>query len=227
MRTYLFLCWIIFVAACSDKYKSLYDAAPGPRLEFNKDTMNIREKDYTGVIGWVNPFLWMHSVPSMEQMNIMYSDTSGKVHFTYRGVLLEDSKPVIVAGDSTTVYCSCDTAGVYNVDFYLTDHLGKVFTRPLIVNCLGNDKAKADLFVEFVDSSEVNNWYYRFDATKTDKKYGRIMGYYFNVNGLDIFNRTAVMSWIFHSRGEQTISLYVIDDLGLHSDTTTQKIIIP
>jgi len=229
MKTYLFLLWIFLVAACSDKYKSLYDAAPVPQLSFNKlhDTMTIREKDPGNVTGWVNPFLWMHSVPSLHQMNIQYSDTSGKVHFVYRGVLMEDSKPIIVAGDSTSMFCYCDTSGIYAVDFYLTDQLGKVSAKTLIVNCLSNDKAVPNLYLEFVDSAQRDNWYYRFDATKTNKQYGRITGYYFTVNNLPLFSPSAVANWIFHLRGEQTVSLYVVDDLGLHSDTITKKILIP
>ena len=229
MKTYLFLIWIIVVAACSDKYKSLYDAAPVPTLAFNKlhDSMYIREKDAANITGWINPILWMHATPSMQQMNIQYSETSGRVHFVYRGVLMEDSKPIIVAGDSTSMFCYCDTAGVYSVDFYLTDQLGKVTSRSLYVNCLANDKAKADLYMDFIDSSLTNNWSYRLDATKTEKKYGKIFGYYFSVDGVSLFSPTAVGHWVFHSRGEHTASLYVIDDLGLRSDTITKKILIP
>jgi hypothetical protein len=224
---FLALCCLSLFSSCSDKYNSLYDAAVPPLLSFNKDTMHIREKDYSGIIGWVNPILWMHSIPSLPQLNIFYSDTSGKVHFTYRGTPMQDSKPIIVAGDSTSLWCSCDTAGVYRVDFYLTDQLGKISYRPFIVNCLANDKAKPDLFLELVDSSSLGNWYYRFDATKTEKKYGRLAGFYFTVNGSPVFSRTAVLDWVFHNRGEQLISLYVVDDLGLHSDTITQKTFIP
>jgi hypothetical protein len=229
MKTYLFLIWIIVVAACSDKYTSLYHAAPVPALAFNKlhDSMYIREKDPNNITGWLNPYLWMRATPSMQQMNIQYSDTSGRVHFVYRGVLMEDSKPIIVAGDSTSMFCHCDTAGVYTVDFYLTDQLGKVSSRTLYVNCLANDRAKPDLFLDFIDSTGIDNWSFRLDATRTSKLYGRIMGYYFSVDGVSLFSPTAVGHWVFHSRGEHTASLYVIDDLGLHSDTVTQKIMIP
>lgn len=218
---------VVIAVGCSDKYQSLYDAAKAPVLAFSKDTMRIREKDYTNINGWVNPVLWMHSIPSMEQLNISYSDTSGKVHFSYRGVAMEAGKQIIVAGDSTSLFCDCDTAGLYSVDFYLTDQLGKVSYRPFIVDCLANDRAVPDLFIEFVDSSQADNWYYRFDATKTEKKYGKITGYYYGVNGQVFYNATAVANWVFHSHGEQTVSLYVTDDLGLHSDTLTKKIIIP
>jgi hypothetical protein len=189
--------------------------------------MYIREKDPGNVTGWVNPFLWMHSIPSLQQLNLMYNDPGGKVHFVYRGVPMEEGKAMIVAGDSTSVFCHCDTAGVYAVDFYLTDQLGKVSAKTLHVNCLANDRAKPDLFMDFIDSSQTDNWSYRLDATKTEKLYGRIMGYYFNVNGQPLYSATAVGHWVFHARGEQTISLYVIDDLGLHSDTVTQKLMIP
>lgn len=231
MKNLFRLCGLLLLvsmfSSCSDKYKSIYDAAEQPHLFFNKDSMNIREKDYLSVVGWVNPILWMHSIPSVHQLNILYSETTGKVHFTYRGVLMEDSKPIIVAGDSTSLYCSCDTAGLYKVDFFLTDQLGRISSRPLIVNCLANDKAIPKLFMDFIDSSQIDNWSYRLDATKTEKKYGNITGYYFNVNGQPLFSRTAVGHWVFHQRGEHSISLYVTDDLGLHSDTITQKLIIP
>jgi hypothetical protein len=231
MRAFIPFCYLCFLlslfTSCSDKYKSLYALAEPPRLAFNKDSISIREKDYTGIIGWVNPILWMHSIPSLQQLNIQYSDTSGKIHFTYRGVPMQDSKPIIVAGDSTSLYCSCDTSGVYRIDFILTDQLGKLSLRPLIVNCLGNDKAVPDLYLDFVDSSEVGNWRYRLDATKTEKKYGRITGYYFTINGQEMFSRTAVLDWVFHARGVQNVSLYVVDDLGLRSEMIKQKLLIP
>ena len=227
MKQALLLVVLVSILGCSDKYKEIYASASIPVLAFNKDTLHIREKDSLNITGWSNPILWVRSIPSLRVMHMIYSEPSGKVHFMYRQEPIRDSEPIIVAGDSTSLYCHCDTAGVYPVDFYILDQLERVSTKQLIVNCLANDKAKADLQISFIDSSQVGNWRYRFDASNTLKKYGRIYGYYFSVNGLPFYSFTAAVDYVFHARGEQKVSVYVKDDLGLHSDTVTKKIMIP
>jgi hypothetical protein len=217
----------LLFSGCSDKYKTIYASATIPVLAFNHDTLHIREKDSLNITGWSNPILWVRSIPSLPVMNMMYSEPSGKVHFMYRQEPMHDSEPIIVAGDSTSLYCHCDTAGVYAVDFYILDNLARVSTKQLIVNCLANDKAKADLQIIFIDSSQLDNWRYRFDASNTSKKYGRIYGYYFSVNDLPFYSFDAAVDYVFHARGEQKVSVYIKDDLGLHSDTVTKKILIP
>lgn len=222
---------LLFTYSCSDKYKTIYASATIPILSFNHDTVNIREKDSFNIASmnnpFINPMIWLYANPSPHTLNIQYSETSGKVHFIYRDEPMEDSKPIIVAGDSTSLFCRCDVAGIYRVDFFLMDQLSRMSTRTLIVNCLGNDKAKANLAVTFIDSSQADNWKYRFDASATLKQYGVITGYYFNINNQSIFSPFPVIDWIFHTRGEQRISLYATDDLKLNSDTATQKIVIP
>jgi hypothetical protein len=223
----LLILMVAVLFGCSDKYKTIYGSATIPVLSFNYDTLQIREKDSLNIMGWSNPFLWLRCHPSLRSFNMLYSEPSGKVHFMYRQEAIKDSEPIIVAGDSTSLYCYCDTAGRYPVDFYLLDQLERVSTKRLIVHCLANDQAKADLQVSFVDSLKPDNWRYRFDASRTLKKYGRIYGYYFSVNDQPFYSYNAAVDHVFHTRGEQNISLYVKDDLGLHSDTVTKKILIP
>ena len=81
---------LICISACSDKYKSLVDAAPMPHLYFDRDTIVLRERDSFYVARILNPFIRMYAVPSPPQMNIQFEDSSGKVHFSYRGVKLEE-----------------------------------------------------------------------------------------------------------------------------------------
>jgi hypothetical protein len=227
----LIFAFLLFTYSCSDKYKTIYASATIPVLSFNHDSINIREKDSFNIASmnnaFINPVFWLYANPSPHTLNIVYSETSGKVHFFYRDEPMEDSKPIIVAGDSTSLFCRCEEAGIYPVDFFLMDQLSRMSTRTLIVNCLGNDKAKANLAVSFIDSSQTDNWQYRFDASATIKKYGVLTGYYFNINNQPVFSPTPVIDWIFHSRGEQKISTYATDDLKLNSDTAAQKIIIP
>jgi hypothetical protein len=227
MKQILLLVTVVMIFGCSDKYKEIYASATIPVLAFNHDTLHIREKDSLNITGWSNPILWVRSEPSLHSFNMLYSEPSGKVHFMYRQEPIKDSDPIIVAGDSTSLYCHCDTAGIYPVDFYLLDQLERVSTKRLIVNCLANDKAKADMQVSFTDSSVTDNWRYRFDASLTSKKYGRIYGYYFSVNDVPFYSYDAAVDYVFHARGEQKISVYIKDDLGLNSDTILKKILIP
>ncbi len=223
MKT-LFAILLLF-CACSDKYISLYQAAPAPVLYFNADTIRVREKDYLNINGTGK--LWLHSTPATQQMNIEYSDTSGKVHFWYRGVLLTESRRVIVANDSTALFVSCDEPGIYAVDFYLTDQLGKTTSNQLIIKCAANQKIKTLLVAKFLDSAVLNNYNYLFDASGCVKPDGKIMSYHFTINGVTMQTVQPVFYWTFHSRGEQVVLLYAIDDLNEVSDTTTLKIMIP
>lgn len=216
---------LLVLLSCSDKYASLTNAAPGPILYFNADTVKVRERDFTNINN--GGYLWIHSIPSTKQFNIEYNDTSGQVHFRYRGYLLQDSRPVIVAGDSTGLFVSCDTPGIYAIDFFLTDQLGRTTSRQLIVQCMANQAARAAVDIQLQDSSLINNWIYRFDGSGTKKTDGVIKEFHFSVNGTDVITATPFMIWIFHSRGVQKVGLFVVDDLGQHSDTLSQTVIIP
>ncbi len=211
--------------SCSDKYAAMYRLAPGPTLYFNTDTITVRERDFLNInAGGV---LWLFSTPASHQMNVQYSDTSGgKVHFKYRGSLLVDSRPVIVAGDSTGLFVSCDLPGIYSIDLYLTDQLGKTTSRQLIINCTADLQIKTSLTAKLIDSSIVDNWAYQFDAP-CYKPDGQIVAYHFTVNGNEMHTNVPYFFWTFHTRGEQTVSVYATDDLLKLSDTTTIKILIP
>jgi hypothetical protein len=223
-KLFYFLIVLTLMLSCSDKYSSIYKLAPAPHLSFDRDTMHLRERDPLNITG--KGILWLHSDPSDHQVNIQFSDTSGKVHFKYRDVYMQDSKPVIVAGDSTSLFVSCDKPGVYSVDFYLTDQLGKTISRQLVVNCTADLQIKTSLTAKLIDSSMIDNWAYQFDAS-CFKPDGQIVAYHFTVNGNEMHTNVPYFFWTFHSRGEQTISLYATDDLLKLSDTSTIKIIIP
>lgn len=216
---------LLLLLSCSDKYSSIVNSAPAPLLSFNTDTVKVREKDFTNINS--GGYLWIKTIPSTKQFNVQYNDTSGKVHFMYRGVLLKDSWPVIVAGDSTGVFVSCDVPGIYSVDFYLTDQLGRTTSRQLIIQCMANQVVKTAMNIQFKDSSVVDNWVYQFDAGATKKSDGIITEFHFSVNGASVISSIPVIEWTFHSRGLQRIGLFVVDDLGQHSDTLTQTVIIP
>lgn len=225
-KLFAFCVLALLLGGCSDKYVSLYQTAPGPEMIFRNDTITMREKDSLNING--AGVVWLHTMIPAHQMHIEYNDTSnGKVHFSYRGVALQNDWPVIVAGDSTSVFCSCDTPGFYAVDFYLTDQLGKTTGKQLIINCLANQKIKASLATQLIDSLTTGNWLYLFDASACYKPDGKIMSYHFSINGQMMQAATPVFYWTFHSRGTQTVSFYAVDDLGQLSDTINEQILIP
>jgi len=219
------ICVVLLINSCSDKYAVIANSAPGPFLVLSSDTIKVREKDYNNLNR--TGALWLHTIPDANPFNITFSDTSTKVHFMYRGALLSDSWPVIVAGDSTGIFVSCDESGIYAVEFYLTDQLGRTTSRELIVRCEKNHPPVADLTVQFQDSTQVDNWEYKLDASRSAKPDGLIKEYHFTINGTLVVTSQAYMIWTFHARGWQKIELFVVDDLGQVSDTITQNILIP
>ena len=217
----------ILLAACSDQYHSLYEAAPGPVLSLQRDTLLIRERDSVNAGGLNKGKLVIYASPSERQLNLQFSDTSGKLQVFYRGQPLQPFQPLLVAGDSTLIYLQCDYPGTYRLDLFLTDQLGKQVQRMLIVVCMPNARPLSELSLHFADSSRPGNWIYDLDASASSDGDGVILGYYFLVDGQAVFSPSPVIQWVFYNRGEHTITLFLLDDLGLHSDTIIRKLSIP
>jgi hypothetical protein len=215
----------VFLAACSNKYESIYNSAPPPGLSFNKDTVSIREKDYSNINWTDNGRLSFFCSSPNHELNLQLSDTSGKVHIMYRGDDLINKSPLPVM-DSIVVFCSCDTPGIYPVDCLLTDRLGKVSEKQLIIHCMSDKPAIPSFFYILLDNSQMQNWFYRFDASLSQKSDGIITAYHFSFNGQPVVTNKPVMDWFFHAKGTHDVGLYVTDDLGKNSDTIHKQITI-
>lgn len=224
MKNKLFI-FLFFLIGCSNKYESLYNSAPPPGLNFNKDTISIREKDYNN-INWTNNgrLVFYCSSPN-NQLNLQLTDTSGKIHIMYRGEDVINKGPLPVM-DSIAVYCTGDTAGIYSIDCLLTDRLGKVSEKQLIINCHANKGAVPDFFFIPLDNNQLQNWPYHFDASNSHDSDGVIREYHFSINGQPIITTMPNMEWTFHAKGTHDIGLYVIDDLGKISDTIHKHLVI-
>ncbi len=225
MKKYFAFALLIFLVACSNKYESLYNSSPNPGLSFNKDTIQIREKDYNN-INWTNKGrLTFYCSSPNNQLNLQVTDTSGKVHFMYRGEDVMNKGPLPVI-DSILIYCTADMAGVYAIDCLLTDRLGKVNEKQLIITCHANISPVPSFFFFPLDNSQLQNWPYHFDASISNDPDGIIREYHFTINGKPIVTSVPNMEWTFHSKGTHDIVLYVIDDLGKNSDTLHKQLTI-
>ncbi|MES2006376.1 MAG: hypothetical protein V4450_17795 [Bacteroidota bacterium] len=221
-----FFAFILLLTACSDKYDLIVANTQKADLHFSKDTVFVREKDYTNINQTGRGMVMVYASPAAHQLNLQFSEPSGKVHFSYRGLRLTDSQPFVVAADSSGLFCSVDTPGVYHVDFYLTDQLGRTVTKELIVKCTSGAKPIADLQYEAV-SARGNNWFYYFNGLGSRQPYGAIVSYHYFINGDTILINRPLLKWYFHQSGSQQVVFYVIDDLGQSSDTINYTIQIP
>lgn len=215
---------LVLLAGCSDKYASLVQSATPPVLSFGSDTLCIREKDPTNVNGTGKGVLTIHCSPAGHQFNLSFSDTSGRLHFVYRGNALADSKPFVVTDDDNSLYCFADTAGLYAVDFTLTDQLGKTTTRPLIVRCSPGLKPVAALSWEQVELDK-GNWQYYFNASGSSQPFGAILSYHYLIDGDPVVISRSLLKYVFHTAGQHALSFFVVDDLNLSSDTLYYSIL--
>jgi hypothetical protein len=221
-----FIAFIFLLSACSDKHDMIIANTQNADLHFSKDTVFVREKDYNNINNTGNGMFLVYASPATHQLNLQYSEPTGKVHFSYRGQLLTDSKPFVVAADSSGLFCNVDTPGVYRVDFYLTDQLGRIVNKQLIVQCASGAKPIADLQFEQV-AVYGDNYLYYFSAAGSRQPYGAILSYNYFINSDTIRINRPLLKYYFHQSGAHNISFFVMDDLGQSSDTLNYSIQIP
>lgn len=220
------MAFCLLLAACSKKGELVPEGAGAADLHFSKDTVRVREKDYTNINHTGSGMVMVYAAPSVHQLNLSYSEPSGKVHFSYRGMRLTDSRPFVVAADSSGLFCSVDEPGVYRVDFYLTDQLGRVVNKTLVVSCAQGPKPVAALQVAAAGET-TDNWLYYFNALQSQQPYGAIFSYCYLINGQAATVTSPLLKWYFHQPGRQEIFFHVVDDLGISSDTLHYSILIP
>ncbi|HEX7691252.1 MAG TPA: hypothetical protein VF408_02625 [Sediminibacterium sp.] len=221
MKPLIVIC--LLLTACTKQQDTERGVAD---LHFTRDTVYVREKDYSNINQTNNGMVMVYAAPAQHQLNLSYSETSGKVHFSYRGMRLTDSRPFVVAADSSGLFCSADEPGVYSVDFYLTDQLGRVVHKALVVSCVQSAKPVVALQVEQAGASP-DNWMYYFDALQSRQPYGAILSYCYLINGQSVITTSPLLKWYFHQPGNQEVFFHVLDDLGISSDTLHYSIQIP
>lgn len=226
MKHWKCLLMLMLMGACSDKYQSILDAAPKQELSFSKDSVQIRERDYTNILYSGNGQLTIYCRDANRQLNLMREDTSTLVHLLYRGEDIVPGKSLPLA-DSLQVFISADRPGLYHLQFYLTDRLGRIIARQLPVRVLASQPATPDFFYRMEEQTQLQNWPYQFNASLSHKPDGIITRYHYSINGQMIDSRDPVIKWIFRSKGEHVVGLSVTDDLAQLSATVYKKIMIP
>lgn len=221
MKALLILLLFAGSIACNQKEMAFRATATGPMIGLAKDTIRVREKDPNNLNG--NGIFPLQALPVGHQLHLRFHDTSGHVRFSYRGQLLANDQPVIVAGEWNTLFCSTDTSGVFGVEVSLKDQLGRISYKQLVIDAARAQRPKAGLQWK-VDQRDPARRRYYFDAGACEQPYGKVLTYHYVIGGQSIVTSVDQLQYIFHQRGSYPLSFFVKDDLGQHSDTIHQTI---
>lgn len=221
MKKLFVLTLLAFCVACSSKETALKQTDTAPRIGLATDTVFVREKDPLNLNG--NGVFSIQALPAYHQLHLQLYDSSGVIHFSYRGQSLANNQPVVVAGEWNSLFCRVDKAGIYGIEVSLRDQLGRISRKQLIIKAAAAQRPVAALQWK-VDSRDITNRRYYFDAGACVQPYGKILSYHYSIGGQNIKSVTDKLTYIFHQKGSYPISFFVVDDLGQHSDTLHQTI---
>lgn len=213
----------MMTAACSNEKNGILQMAEKPVVHFSKDTVVVREKDWTNVNGTGNGKLTVYCSDPSHSLNLQLEDTGSRVHLLYRGVEIAHGASLPLM-DSLQLFCVADAPGLYAIDCRLTDRLGRVGNTKLYVRSVPSAAPVANLLIRDMGSAQLQSWDYLFDASTTVKPDGIIKEYHFSVNGQALVTNQPQVNWTFHSKGDHRVGLYVVDELGQRSAEVFQTV---
>ncbi|MES2331315.1 MAG: hypothetical protein V4539_17055 [Bacteroidota bacterium] len=216
---------LLTLAACSNKKEVIENTADRPSVSFSKDTVIVREKDWTNILSTGNGKVTLYLSQAGHELNMQMEDTSSRIHIMYRGVELISGASVPVM-DSVDLFCVADEPGLYSVDLFLTDRLGRGDSKKLFIRGIASTDPVANFFWRDLGSEQLQTWNYLFDASGSVKTDGIISAYHYSINGQKVETNKPVMNWTFHAKGQHVIGLSVTDDLGRTSNITYQTLTI-
>lgn len=225
MKKILFGLLLVALAACSNQKDVIIQTASRSLVQFSKDTVRVRENDWTNVRATGNGNVTLYLSDPGHQLNMWIDSIPASVHLLYRGIEINSGESIPVM-DSVQLYCVAELPGLYEIAIYLTDRLGRVETKKLFVRCVPSITPVASFFWRDLGSEQLQSWNYVFDASNSNKPDGTISEYHYSINGQAIQTNQPVMYWTFHAKGDHKIGLYVIDDLGRNSETFYQTLTI-
>lgn len=215
------ICCLILLS-CSDKYASLQRLNVAPQILTDKDSMTIREKDYSNYFIAAG-FIRITAKDSMAKgMYLSVYDSTNHLEVFYDSTRL--TKPVAI-NQYTVLYIACKDTGVFPLTVKIVDRFEKESIRIIPVRVVANQVPEAVLQVGIVNYAP-GMGVYTIDASKSYSAMSRIVHYTFLIDNNETSLVNSSIKTTLYS-GIHTIGLMVTDDLGARSALKTDQITIP
>jgi hypothetical protein len=220
--TLIYLFFSLLLNSCSDKYSSLQRLNVAPQILTDKDSMTIREKDYSNYYTGAG-FIRITAKDSMAAgMYLTVYDSTNHLEVFYDSVRL--TKPVAI-NQYTVLYIACKDTGVFPLTVKIVDRLEKESTKIIPVKVVANQLPEAVLQVNPINYAP-GVGIYNLDASKSFSAMSRIVHYTFLIDNNETSMVKPSIKTTLYS-GIHTIGLSVTDDLGARSMLKTELIVIP
>lgn len=213
---------LLFLAAgCSDKSDSFLRVSVPPIIETNKDSMNIRIKDYSGYYAG-NGLLRISAKDTLAKgLHFFAEDSTGNLEIYYDSATVQGPLPL---NQPAWLYVACKSPGLYFLKVSIYDQLGQKSTKRIPVQVWPNEVPVASFRLDLV---EQGNGYAVYDIVSTSTtRMSKIVEYIFFVNNIATPIYQPKMRVTLYS-GTNKIGLQVKDDLGLISILKEEQKIIP
>jgi hypothetical protein len=212
---------LLFLAAgCSDKYDSFLRVSVPPIIQTNKDSMNIRIKDYSGYYAG-NGLLRISAKDTLAKgLHFTAEDTTGNLEIYYDSATVQGPLPL---NQPAWLYIACKSPGLYTLKVSIYDQLGQSSTKRIPVQVWPNEAPVASFRMDLI---EQGSGYATYDIVSTSTtRMSKIVEYIFYVNNIATPIYQSKMRVTLYS-GTNKIGLQVKDDLGLTSTIKEEQKII-
>lgn len=212
---------IILVASCSDKYISLQRIDVPPVIVTDKDSMTIRERDFSNYNRGAG-FIRVTAKDSLATgMNIKVYDSTGHLQVFYDSAKLVNVLPL---NQATVLFIACKDTGYYPLTIEVTDKVQQVGKRVIPVNVVANQIPETRFTMRTLDYGQ-GRVQYLVDASGSSSKMGRIVSYTYKIDSSESTLFVPTIKTTLYS-GEHIIGVVVTDDLGAKSILKTEKITV-
>lgn len=216
---------IAFIAfcfsACSDKYDSFVRIDHPPFIVTDKDTMNIRVKDYSGYFAGMGYIKIAAKDTLATGLFFEAIDTTGHLDVFYDSTKITGP---IALNQSAILFVACKDTGIYPLRVRMVDRLDKFSDRTIPVRVLKNEPPVADLQIKTLEALPGKTTL-QLDAGTSTSRMSRIVAYTFTINTYSETLLQPLKKVVLYS-GQHSISVRAIDDLGAISPLVEKKVYV-
>jgi len=209
---------VFLLFSCSNKYDALRNTDKAPVILTDKDSLNVRYKDYSNFnlgAGYLKINLQNNFFVGL---NLTFIDSLNIFKVFYEGKLL--TLPLAV-NQYSIIFVSCEKIGQYPFIIKCVDAFGNASTKIIIVNSVDDVPPVANLSLFESTGTSV----YTLDGSLSSSPKSSIVTYNFYIDNYLVTSKLSKVDYQFYS-GTHTVSLIVVDDLGKASQQVQHSLII-